>query len=155
MLHFTLELTDSKQRKADFKTRDSPGWMRPGGASPPLLMHVNCCHSTVLFLGFQPLTYESGLLLLGHYERSGHSIYPWPWSATFKWGASLFSREGMASWVCWTIRAPAGLREGRTFPGFLLPGGDPLMGWAQTQEGAKALRGRETATFTRWEFKRK
>lgn len=108
MLHFILELTDSKQRKADFKTRDSPGWMRPGGAYQSLLMHMNCCHSTVLFLGFQPLTCESGLLLLGHHERSGHSIHPWPWSAIVRRGASLFGNLGLLNHqgTSWTQGTP-------------------------------------------------
>lgn len=61
---------------------------------------------------------------------------PVRWEGNGKLG--LLSHQG-TSWA----------RGRRTFPGFLCAGGDPLEVWARTQNGAKALRGRETTNFTR------
>lgn len=152
MLHLVLKQTDSKQRKAGFKTRDSPGWMRPGGVSQLLLMHMNCSRSTVLFLAFSLSPANQDFCWLA--TTKGQDIPSTLDPDLHSGGVPVCSaeREGQAGFE--PSRHQLG-SEGHTFPGFLFPGGDLLGVWAQTQKGAKALRGRETATFTRWEFKRK
>lgn len=84
---------DSKQRKADLKTRASKGWKWD------LVMRSSLCPfiripitSSVFFLVSQVWTrdHQVGLSLLS-LHKPGHSIQPWPWSAT----CQLIQRQGV------------------------------------------------------------
>lgn len=106
--------------------------MRPGDASQPLLICMNCCHQHCSLSAPSPVNMglsRGGLCCLAAMKvRMLHP--PLDLICHIQVGRQLilWKRNGRQGWLShqgtsWAQRL-----------GFLLPGGDPLRGWAQTRE---------------------